>query len=453
MHKDSLHELPPDIRDIDFGKIHTIPELDNIPDEFIVAKPLKIKHQGGTDFCTAFAGTAVSEDQEAVELDPLWQFAQIKRIMGDMGWGADLRSAAKSFKEYGSIEQKDAPYAVDQARNIIADWKRYNTNLEGKAYKHKKESYQFITPSKYDLFDTIRATLWYNRDKKQTIVTGVKWCAEWTQAQDGFIDKTGTPTEGHAIKIFGATIKRGQQCLIVQNSYGHNSGDDGLYYFTREVINSGFKYGALTFTDMPAEDARYYQDNNIKADDNWLKNFWQMVRGIFAKNMGSTKEEILRQYKFLLQKVVVLITKTLELQQKGVSQVVYEYAKECIGKDMTETQSEYGCVEAINNVIEQATGLEVGGGYSTYLMYHAMKGRPTRFRQVYIPAKGDIIISPTGYGNRIIPNGHVGIVIDNEHIASNNSATDRWDDHLTLSFWKTYFGQRGGYPIYFFRVL
>jgi len=445
MKYEALRELSFDERDIQFGKIHTLPELDIIPDEFIVAEPLVIKNQRGLDACTCYAGTAVSEDQELIELDPLWQFAQTKRIMGDMNWGADLRSAAKSFTKYGSIKQKDAPYTANQDRSIVADWKRYDPQLEHKAKEHLKQSYQFITSDKYDIFDSIRATLWYNRDKKQTVITGVKWCAEWTHA--AFIDKQGTPVEGHAIKVFGATIKNGKRCLIIQNSYGKGVGGNGLHYFTREIINSGFKYGALTFTDMPADHAKYYQEHNIKADQNWLLSLWGVFKNLFHKSFGSAVH--LKTYISILQKVVELMKKVIEVQTYGPTKLIFEYAKDCLGKDMSDRDDTYICMDSANRVVELATGLPIGGGTSTYLGFHSMLANPTRFKRRYFSQPGFIAIWPSGYGEG---NGHIGIISDNGKLLSSNSNTGLWDEHLTLDEAKRYFEAKG-FPTYFFQVV
>src|SRR3954462_12894985 len=59
------------------------------------------------------------------------------------------------------------------------------------------------------------------------------------------------------------------------------------------------------------------------------------------------------------------------------------------------------------------------------------------------PPSGDIVISPTGYGNGSMPNGHVGIIGDNGQIMSNNSATGLWDIHFTLASWKARYVDQG----------
>ena len=55
-----------------------------------------------------------------------------------------------------------------------------------------------------------------------------------------------------------------------------------------------------------------------------------------------------------------------------------------------------------------------------------------RFKRVNTPEKGDIIISPTDYGQGY---GHTGIVSDGGKIMSNNSKTFLWDEHLSIGEW------------------
>src|SRR3990167_5751264 len=106
-----LLPTPKDKRDFSFGGIFGLPNLKDIPDtSWVVSEPLEIKDQGESDMCTAYALTAVSEDQEGVLLDPLYQFAKIKQIMGEYeSWGADLRSACKSATQFGSLEVSEVP--------------------------------------------------------------------------------------------------------------------------------------------------------------------------------------------------------------------------------------------------------------------------------------------------------------------------------------------------------
>ena len=70
-----LLPLKRDSRDF---KIEEICGFMELPEEdFTVSDPLKIKDQGGTDMCVAFAATAVSQDQEGVILSPEYLFTRL----------------------------------------------------------------------------------------------------------------------------------------------------------------------------------------------------------------------------------------------------------------------------------------------------------------------------------------------------------------------------------------
>ncbi len=107
-----------DIRDFSYSqKFGSISPL-VLPKEFYLENPeevrKRIKQQGGTDACTAFSLTSVSEFQEGVILSPEYQFAKIKQITGDInGFGANLRDAAKSVIKFGSIKQEDSPFELE----------------------------------------------------------------------------------------------------------------------------------------------------------------------------------------------------------------------------------------------------------------------------------------------------------------------------------------------------
>lgn len=264
-----LRELPSDDRDILLGGLFgTFP----IPDiDFVVSSPLVIKDQGGNDECTAYAGTAVSEDQENIELDPDFNFAATLEIMGGSEWGADLRSADKSFVVYGSIPKGNFT-------GNPKDLKTWSEQAKVEALKYKKASYMFIKTLGYnDLFDALRANLFHFKDEKRSILTGITWNTEWLNAPKGIIDTFGTPSFGHAFKIFGQKKINGKWYLIAQLSQGNNVGDNGLFYFGRDVINKGLTFGNIIFTDMSKEDAQYYQYYNIKILDNWLIHFWKIL--------------------------------------------------------------------------------------------------------------------------------------------------------------------------------
>ena len=145
-----------------------------------------------------------------------------------------------------------------------------------------------------------------------------------------------------------------------------------------------------------------------------------------------------------------LILKIFAMNKISRRKILHEYAKLCIGKDMSPIEDELGCAEALNNVVQRALGKPIGGGASTYYMAKHLTWNLRNVR-VYEPKPGDIIISPTGHGNGKI-RGHVGIMGENETIMSNNSYNSKWESNYTLGKWKAHYQNFGGLPVKFYRV-
>lgn len=264
-----LKPLPEDPRDFKLGALYGTVDTKGIPDDFVVAEPLKIKDQRTSDFCTAYALTAVSEDQEGVELSPEFQFYVTKK--GDTSWGADLRQASDTICKFGSLEQSEANKTIfdkyDREKILASD--SWPVGVLSKARLHAKKSYVRINGN----FDEIRAALWKFRNEKRTIVAGALWRNEWTHAHKGIIPKVyGTSDFGHAFKFFGQKKINGELYLMAQLSSGTEIGDGGIFYFPKEVVDKEVSpYGAFMFMDMEPDMAKYYMENGIKVDENWLR--------------------------------------------------------------------------------------------------------------------------------------------------------------------------------------
>jgi hypothetical protein len=265
-----LLETPQDNRDYSFGAVFGLPELSEIPNKYRTSEPLRIKDQGGSDLCTAFALTAVSEDQEKTELSPEFQFAMTKKLMGDYKpWGADLRAACKSVVKIGSIETHRVPEHLklkpdNSNRNEIANWENWR-GVELYATKHKKLSY-FSVDGPHDTFDNMRAVLWQNRAEERSIFTGVVWQHQWTDSKM-IKDDTGQKVFGHALKIFGWE----GDYLTAQLSNGTEIGDNGVFYFSREVVDRQFTYGQYCFRDMEPVEAKFYMQRGLAYKNSWLR--------------------------------------------------------------------------------------------------------------------------------------------------------------------------------------
>ena len=129
---------------------------------------------------------------------------------------------------------------------------------------------------------------------------------------------------------------------------------------------------------------------------------------------------------------------------------LHEVAISCLGLDIAPLENEYGCAEAVNNIVFKAFGDYAGGDLSTSRMYHSIKNN-RKFIEIRKPLAGDIILSPTGYGNGRIANGHTGIVSFGNTILSNDSATGKFMPNYTTESWNKRFVADGGYPIFYFR--
>lgn len=287
--KDSLWQTPVDERDFKLGAIVGTAPLSELPGDFEVAAPLVIKDQGyGTDMCTAYALTSVSEDEEGVALDPFYSFGAIKAITGNKEeWGADLRSAAKSavLREgpYGFLAAKDISKlenpATQEDRELAADYDRISKIDMEDAIKHAKRSY-FSVDGPYDFFDNVRSAMWQARAEKRSVLTGCNWRSVWVYAPGGFIDKAEQgKTFGHAVKVFGWTMHEGSELVMkLQLSNGKGIGNNGVFYITREAFNQAFQYGGFTFLDLPREDA---EKATKKAES--VSTFFTCIRSPFTK--------------------------------------------------------------------------------------------------------------------------------------------------------------------------
>lgn len=238
-----------------FGGIKELPESD-----FVVAEPLGIKEQEQSDLCTAFGTASVSEDQEGVELAPEYSFAKIKELMGDwQGFGGDPRQACLAATKYGFLEKDKCPYQLaNHERDFIANWKNWPPELDSQAGEHRKKSF-FVVDGQKDLFDSMRAVMWANRSEKRSIFTGCYWQNSWTNITGGIIpkDSMNLSINPHAFKIFGQKRINGEIHLVAQLSNGTEIGDNGKFYFPRNIINR-FLF-AYTFKDLDPEEAKRNQ--------------------------------------------------------------------------------------------------------------------------------------------------------------------------------------------------
>ena len=265
-----LQPLPKDPRDLKLGGIFGQPQLHEIPSEFIL-DGYTIKNQGDSDFCAAFSSTLASEFQEGVSLSPEAVFALSKAESDDVDeWGQDLRTICEVHRKHGAPEKDVVPFSIeDKDPTFLRRITNYPIDQVLKsAIVHKKASYM-STSGNYKPFDNIRAWMWKFRSERKAVILGVNW--GWSTSEP-FINDLGNGGFGHAVCAIGWTKKNGKDYLIIANSWGESAGDRGLFYLSREVVDHFVeRFGAFMFTDIPADEAKWYKENGYKKDVSWLK--------------------------------------------------------------------------------------------------------------------------------------------------------------------------------------
>lgn len=140
---------------------------------------------------------------------------------------------------------------------------------------------------------------------------------------------------------------------------------------------------------------------------------------------------------------------------RTAQQMLYDYALTKLGTDASPADiapDEYGCAETVCDIIHGRFGdFPIQGTIiSTAILYKQLKAHP-KFRLVTDFGPGDVLVSPTGYGNGNLSNGHTGIVGESNTIMSNDSASGIFIQNYTLDTWIARYRKIGGFPLFFFR--
>lgn len=131
---------------------------------------------------------------------------------------------------------------------------------------------------------------------------------------------------------------------------------------------------------------------------------------------------------------------------------VYIASKDAIGTDASPrdlVQDGLGCAESLTTLLQPVVkDFPVVTG--TWSLWDNLRAH-SAFKRVDRPEKGDIVLSVTGRGNGNLSNGHVGIVMENDMIASNDSRNGLWNKNYTVQSWKDYYVKKGGYDMMIYR--
>lgn len=289
------------VDDLMAGNVGIIKDKNKIGSGWVInipSRPPVFLDQTDLDFCSAFAAVTLNYNLHGIQFDPLYFFAKIKQVRGEwQAYGANLRDAMQAAVSYGALPIANSPYVHhvpqdlqnphDESRDFLANWNNWPKTLDAIAAKWKDGSF-FMVDGPNDAFDNIRSTIYANRTSRRAVEFGLCWRSEWTYAPAGIITDSGyiTPSgDGHAISIIGQKIINGVPYLMLQNSWGVNFGDRGIYYFPRSVINkeatAGF--GMYTLSKLSGTRASLYTAYNININDGFITKCLKVVSGFIQK--------------------------------------------------------------------------------------------------------------------------------------------------------------------------
>lgn len=147
------------------------------------------------------------------------------------------------------------------------------------------------------------------------------------------------------------------------------------------------------------------------------------------------------------------LLEALKLWNMNKRELLYETAVSYLGKDASpadKVSDSYGCAESVTTLLKQVD-LSIPILTGTWSLWDLL--RTPKFKEVQTPERGDIILCVTGTGNGKVSNGHTGIFLDSMNIASNDSKTGQFIKNYTLKSWRDFYGVKGGYPVYIYRIV
>lgn len=196
-----------------------------LPDNFSLATPILDQNDGsGRNDCTAFMACEIRRamKQKAYDTDSQWNL--------ELAFGGN-KPAPEGFP-------LETPFAVGIKSGFVPVGQYEPTD--------KASAYFYVHGS--DVFEGIRTAIYQNQCP---VGAGILWYNEYTNALGGVLTNGNSPLGGHAIAIVGWKQINGQPYLIVQNSWGTHSGDNGFYYLSRTMANKVLTYGAIYWSDNP----------------------------------------------------------------------------------------------------------------------------------------------------------------------------------------------------------
>lgn len=150
----------------------------------------------------------------------------------------------------------------------------------------------------------------------------------------------------------------------------------------------------------------------------------------------------------------VSILKTI-LKALLMRKTLYDVCRDALGTDVTPLDAisdDVACAEVVTTLMKKA-GVKIPVIPGTYTLYQWLKNPENGYRQVPHAGEGDIVISPTGTGKAGAV-GHVGVVMEDDTIASNTSFgmhSGKFIKNYTVDTWTRRYKDGQGMPVLFYR--
>lgn len=432
------------------GSVFNLPDLKDLPKEFQF-KPLEIKNQERDDGCVGCAVSSASELQENRIQDEHFSYLAGKEVSPTKdAWGLTLKEGLKGAVEFGTLD-KDIVDSMKLKPVDFRDLDDFPSTCRLDALNNKKKSYFEVVDDKgHDVFDDIRRSIYYFRDKRQGVVFGLTW---GYNLKDNVLKDIKDKGYGHCMLAIGFK----DNYLIVQQSAGKEAGDNGIILVHRDVINHEVPLygGAFMLIDMTREEAEKYINEGKKYKGSLINRFFQI----------NVIQQLIKAFQELLSITIIeekKVEETITIEEvkeqiKTMNEKLYDLAVKYLGTDASPrdfSPDNLACAESVSTLLKELFGsFPIITG--TWTLREQLK-TDNRFERVTEPVKGCIIMSATGtskYGkNTTVPNGHVGIIGDNGKIYSNNYRNGVFSDHMTLDYWNSHLVKKGGYPIEYYSL-
>ena len=286
--------------------------------------------------------------------------------------------------------------------------------LDNGLYEKPFISYWKAHTGNFDAFDNVRSAL---ERAQRGICIWTPWYDNWGGVVR--LPKGNNVTNFHMYEIEGVKEVNGELVLILEAWMGRK------LEVTREVFNwmmSLFFSSTAVLSTMEIDVKRKKGYIQGLIDD--ILNFINTLRVQLAIQQNIEKQP-------------------MEPTPQPTDPKLYTVTKSLMGQRLTLDPSvpkDVGCAQCMSYILKEA-GYKIpkGGISGTYSLYEWLN---KNFYKTDTIEKGNIIISVTGTGNGKI-RGHVGVFLDNEVIASNNSKTGLLDTHWKYENWKAYYQQVG----------